>query len=119
MQELISCSRVKLWLIKMTSWTHDGEVQPGVLGQGIIFPESPRAAVKLLPPSVQSVQLRVLFLGRNKPNRKTVAKLLGVRIRKVWKALQWLKKHNAFYFIFENLTIHTTEGNRASDRQRQ
>ena len=41
--------------------------------------------------------LRVMFIGSLKPNRHVASRVLGIRLKVVWRALSWLTQHNPLF----------------------
>jgi hypothetical protein len=108
-ESIISLCRAKLYLIQMRtddSDTNDDVMPPnmqrGLRGHVIVYPQSPEMVAKKLPPDINDIvtPVCVLFIGSQPPtpawlNKK--AKLLTVRADRIRSALVWLKAHNPLY----------------------
>ncbi|KAG1887027.1 hypothetical protein F4604DRAFT_1877615 [Suillus subluteus] len=81
---------------------HIPNVQRGLKGNVIVFPQCPSKVLEMLPPSVEEIitPICVLFIGSCPPMIEwlcTHAKPLIVRREKVRSALEWLCEHNKLY----------------------
>ncbi|KAJ6467327.1 hypothetical protein C8R45DRAFT_757791, partial [Mycena sanguinolenta] len=101
---MIARCRAKCWIIQLKEeGDHSTPItQRGVRGHVIVYPQTPTAIVKVLPPSIEEVTtpICVIFVGSNPPTSEWLqkkAKPLTVRKEKVLRALSWLKSHNPLY----------------------
>ncbi|KAF8234474.1 hypothetical protein L208DRAFT_1261635, partial [Tricholoma matsutake] len=77
-------------------------LQRGVKGHVIIYPQKANVIAKKLPSSIEDIVMPicVLFVGSTVPSKEWLqkkAKLLAICGDRVWSALLWLKEHNPLY----------------------
>ncbi|KAG1891952.1 hypothetical protein F4604DRAFT_1510509, partial [Suillus subluteus] len=101
---MIAQHHAKSWIIhlKESSGVTALNVQRGMKGHVIIYPQNPSHLVDILPPPMQDVLMPicVLFVGSSPPTREWLRKhatLLIVCREKVRDALLWLKDNNKHY----------------------
>ncbi|PPQ77992.1 hypothetical protein CVT26_015900 [Gymnopilus dilepis] len=106
-EAMIARCRAKCWIVQLNS-KEDGtetatpDVQRGMKGHIIVYPQRPSEISKLLPPSLDDIvtPVCVLFVGSSPPTPQWLrekANPLCVRREKVRNALAWLKSHNPLY----------------------
>jgi hypothetical protein len=106
-ESIISLCRAKLYLIQMRTDEGNDDIMPsnmqrGLRGHVIIFPQSPQTVAKKLPPEIDDIvtPVCVLFIGSKPPTREWLNKkatLLTARADRIRSALVWLKAHNPLY----------------------
>ncbi|TDL13848.1 hypothetical protein BD410DRAFT_817262 [Rickenella mellea] len=102
---MIARCRSKCWVIQLKEENEDlvlPNVQRGMKGHIIIYPQRPDEIANLLPPSLEDIltPICVIFVGSSPPTDEWLrknAKPLAVRKEKVRSALTWLKAHNTHY----------------------
>ncbi|KAF8222005.1 hypothetical protein L208DRAFT_1225476, partial [Tricholoma matsutake] len=77
-------------------------LQRGMKGHVIIYPQKANVVAKRLPPSFQDIvtPICVLFVGASAPSKEWLqkkARLLMIRGDRVHAALLWVKQHNLLY----------------------
>jgi hypothetical protein len=104
-EAMIAQCRAKCWIVQLKEDRRDTElpnVQRGLKGHIIVYPQRPADIAKVLPPSMNDVltPICVLFIGSKTPSAdwlRVHAKPLCVRREKVRAALLWLKRNNPLY----------------------
>jgi hypothetical protein len=104
-EAMIARCRAKCWIIQLQEeyTTIDlPNVQHGMKGHIIIYPQQPSKIAEILPPSINEIitPICVLFIGSSPPTAEWLrekAKPLCVRREKVRNALVWLKQNNSLY----------------------
>ena len=77
-------------------------MQRGLCGHVIVYPQSPQTVAKKLPPEIKDIvtPMCVLFIGSQPPTQAWLNKeatLLTARADHICSALVWLKAHNPLY----------------------
>jgi hypothetical protein len=108
-EAMIARCQSKCWVIQLKEEDPNNEntvlppnVQCGVKGHIIIYPQQPSEIAHLLPPNINDVLIPicVLFIRSSPPSHewlKKKAKPLCIRREKLWAALNWLKRNNPLY----------------------
>ncbi|KAH7931042.1 hypothetical protein BV22DRAFT_1101408 [Leucogyrophana mollusca] len=102
---MIARCRAKSWIVQLREENNSGSlpnVQRGMRGHIIVYPQEPGALATILPPTLEEMTtpICVLFVGSSPPTEEWLrlhAKPLIVRREKVRDALVWLKEHNKYY----------------------
>ncbi|KAH7917508.1 hypothetical protein BV22DRAFT_1108556 [Leucogyrophana mollusca] len=119
---MIARCRAKSWIIQLREETNNAmlpNVQRGMKGHIIVYPQQPSDLAKMLPPSLEDVvtPICVLFVGSSPPTAEWLrnsARPLVVRKEKVRAALVWLKRHNRHY---KDIAINHTMLNSLEEEQ--
>ena len=103
---LISVYRPKLHVVKLRSCNGPQTRQRGLKGNTITFPQDIVKIAASLPanPDILVDHLKVIFLGKNRPTREMLKKVLTVRREKVYNAVKFLIANHPLY---ENVTLST------------
>jgi hypothetical protein len=112
-EAMIARCRAKCWIVQLDAKKDDlcsstPDVERGVKGHVIIYPQRPSDIAQILPPSLEDIltPVCVLFVGSSPPSPQWLqqkAKPLCVRRERVRAALIWLKIHNPLY---KDITIN-------------
>ncbi|KAH7931394.1 hypothetical protein BV22DRAFT_1101301 [Leucogyrophana mollusca] len=102
---MIARCRAKSWIIQLkeeNGLSTSPNVQRGMKGHVIIYPQQPSRLMEVLPPSIEDVvtPICVIFVGAKPPTDewlRTKARPLVVRKERVRAALIWLQQHNPYY----------------------
>jgi len=105
LQNNVFLSRICLYrhnscIIKLYSpFGHYSTAQTALKGNVITFMQNMPNIVSSLPLETDDLCdiIKIIFIGAHKPDRLELRKICGVSKRKVYDALQWLKKHNRLY----------------------
>lgn len=105
-EKLISLYRHNSCIIKLQSPFHSATTaQTALKGNCITFLQNLSSVATNLPLAVDDLceTLKVIFVGSQPPKRLQLKRVLTVRKKKIFDALQWLKKHNSLY---QNISIN-------------
>ena len=99
---MIARCRAKCWIVQLKEENQSIvmlDVQRGMKGHIIIYPQRPSEIARLLPPDMSDILLPicVLFVGSSPPSQDWLrdrAEPSTVRREKVRQALLWLKENN-------------------------
>ena len=104
-EAMIARCRAKCWIVQLKEENLSivmPDVQRGMKGHIIIYPQRPSQIARLLPPDMSDIltPICVLFVGSSPPSQdwlREKAKPLSVRREKVRGALIWIKENNPLY----------------------
>ena len=100
---MIACTRAQSWIIQLQEAGGGApNVQRGMRGHIIVFPQEPEQVLNILPPSVDEIVtlVCVIFISSSIPSKEWLrrhAQPLMICKEKVFMALVWLCMHNPFY----------------------
>ena len=96
---LISVYRPKIHVVKLRSCNGPGTRQSGLKGNTITFPQDIVKIAACLPasPDILADHLKVVFLGKSRPTREMLKKVLTVRREKVFNAVKFLIVNHPLY----------------------
>ncbi|KAJ3559970.1 hypothetical protein NM688_g18 [Phlebia brevispora] len=106
-EAMIAQCRAKCCIVRLTDDSVEGSraldnMQQGLRGNIIEYPQQPGNLLTVLPPPIEDIVtlVCVIFVGNKPPTREWLlekAKPLAVRKEHVRRALLWLKTHNPLY----------------------
>ena len=102
-EAMIAHTHARSWIIQLQEAGRGApNVQRGVCGHIIVFPQEPERVLNILPPSVDDIVtlICVIFVGSSTPSKEWLRKHVQPLIickEKVFTALAWLCTHNPFY----------------------
>lgn len=99
-QRLIAIYRHNSCIVKLhSSFNSVATAQSAIKGNCISFPQDIVNIAATLPLDLNDLcdSLKIVFVGCRVPERNQLKRVLTVRKKKIFNALQWLRQHNSLY----------------------